>query len=191
MNDSLNYEKAVKRKSEGGLLITKILLIASYVIFASVGGALVFLFANGHPILLLLVALLDFCLWLLTHRLFEVEYEYAFLSGNFYLSKIMGRASRKELFEEEISKAVRVAPYNDPYRSELEKQAIEKTFFAVSSKSADNIWFILFESENGRSLIIFEADERALKCLRHSAPRAISREKLTHTQNDREDTQNA
>ena len=191
MNDSLNYEKAVKRKSEGGLLITKILLIASYVAFASVGGALVFLFADGHPVLLLLVALLDFCLWLLTHRLFEVEYEYAFLSGNFYLSKIMGRASRKELFEEEISRAVKVAPYSDRYTAELDGQNIEKTIFAVSSKRAEDVWFILFEGEEGRSLIIFEADERALKCLRQSAPRAVAREKLTNIHKDTEDTQNA
>ena len=179
MNDTQNYEKTVKAKSEGILLLSRIALILSYVLFAAVGVILVLLYANGHPALILLVALLDLCLWLLTHRLVEIEYEYSFVSGSFYLAKIMGKASRKELFEEEITRAVSVAPYNDKYRSELNRHEIRKTYKAISSKHAQNVWFILFEGEGGtKDLIIFEADERALKCLRHSAPRAIAHEKL-------------
>ena len=180
MNDTQSYEKIVKVKNEGSLLFTSIALIVSYVVFAIVGILVAILLANGHPALILLVAVLDYCLWLLTHRLVKIEYEYVFASGSFYLAKVLGKASRKELFEEEISRAVSIAPYNDKYKSELEKHEIRKIYKAISSKNAQNVWFILFECEGGtKDIVVFEADERALKCLRQSAPRAIAREKLT------------
>ena len=192
MNNTQNYEKIITPKSEGRLFLAKILLIISYVLFAAIGLILVFLLADGHPALILLVGLLDFCLWLLTHRLVKIEYEYTFASGNFYLAKILGKASRKELFEEEISKAIMIAPYIDKYIQELERHDLKKTYKAISSKKASDVWFILFECDGGsKSLVIFEADERSLKCLRNSAPRAVSREKLTKTISATEETENA
>ena len=192
MNETQSYEKIVKPKCQGKLLTARIGLIIAYLLFAVVGVILAILLGKGHPALFVLVALLDFCLWLLTHRLVEIEYEYAFFSGVFQLSKIMGKASRRELFEEEISKAIMIAPYNDAHRQELERHEIQKTYFAASSKSAQDIWFMLFEKESGaKALVIFDADDRALKLLRKSAPRAVSREKLTGDKYTTEDTNNA
>ena len=192
MNDTQNYEKTVKVKTEGKLLLAKAALIIAYVLFAAIGWILVFLLADGHPALILLVALLDFCLWLLTNKRVKLEYEYAFTAGNFYLAKIMGKSSRKELFEEEISRAVLIAPYNDKYMPEIEKHDIKKTYNAISSKKASDVWFILFEGEGGQgSLVLFEADERSLKCLRQGAPRAMCREKLAISNFAMEDTDNA
>ena len=182
MNDTHGYEKLVRRKTEGKLLWARIALIASYVLFAVVGILLAVLLADGHPALILLVAVLDFSLWLLTYKLVNIEYEYTFVGGSFYLSKILGKSARKELFEEEISRAVTVAPYSGQYKQDVEKRNVEKIIWAVSSKKAEDVWFILFEREGGEStLIIFEADERALKHLRHGTPRAVAREKLTKT----------
>ena len=192
MNETQSYEKIVKPKCQGKLLIAKIGLIIAYILFAVVGVILAILLGKGHPALFILVALLDFCLWLLTHRLVEIEYEYAFISGIFQLSKIMGKASRRELFEEEISKAIMIAPYNDAHKAELKRHEIQKTYFAVSSKTAQDIWFMLFEKEGGtKSLVIFEADDRSIKILRKSAPRAVSRDRLTSEKNTTEDTYNA
>lgn len=192
MNDAQSYEKIVKAKNEGKLLLKKIALITVYVMFAAIGVTLAILLADGHPALILLVALLDFCLWLLTHRFVEIEYEYTFVSGTFYLSKIMGKASRKELYEEEISKAVTIAPYNNNYKAELKRHELKNVYHAISSKNAQNVWFILFEGEGDtKDLVILEADEKMLKCLRKYAPRSLSREKLTKTINTTEDTNNA
>lgn len=192
MNDTQSYEKIVKLKNEGKLLFARIGLILAYVLFAIVGVALVILLADGHPALIVLVALLDFCLWRLTHRLVEIEYEYSFTTGTFYLSKIMGKASRRELFQEEISRAITIAPYNGTYKQQLKGYDIAKTNNAISSKKAQDVWFILFESDGGtKSLAIIEMDERALRCLRKSAPRAVAREKLTKTEDTTEDTKNA
>ena len=182
MNDTQTYEKIVKRKIEGKLLFARIALIFAYALFAVVGVALAVALADGHPALILLVAVLDFCLWLLTNKLVKIEYEYSFVSGSLYLAKILGKSMRRELFEEELSRAVAIAPYSGQYRLDLEKRDIQKVYSAISSKKAADLWFILFEREGGAcTLVIFEADERSLKHLRHAVPRAVARERLTNT----------
>ena len=192
MNDTQSYERLIKKKTEGKLLLAKIGLIACYTLFAIIGVLLAVLLADGHPALLLLVAVLDFCLWLFTWKLSNIEYEYAFISGTFYLSKIFGKANRREVFESELSRAVTVAPYSGQYKLDAEKQEPKRIIPAISSKKAEDVWFILFESEGGtRTLVLFEADERSLRCLRHGCPRAIAREKLTKTQPATEENDNA
>ena len=185
MNDIQSYERIIKKHTEGRLLFAKIGLISAYVLFAVIGALLAILLADGHPALLALVAALDLCLFLTTWRLVNIEYEYAFLNGSFYLSKIFGKAARKELFECEISRAVTIAPYEGQYRSEA-----QNVISAISSKKAPDVWFMLFEVESGtKTMIIFEADERSLKCLKHSNPRVVARQKLT--QSITEDNNNA
>ena len=66
MNENQSYEKLIRLRTEGKLLLAKIGLIAAYVLFAIVGVLLAVLLADGHPALIVLVALLDFCLWLMT-----------------------------------------------------------------------------------------------------------------------------
>ena len=188
MNENQSYEKLIRLRTEGKLLLAKIGLIAAYVLFAIVGVLLAVLLADGHPALIVLVALLDFCLWLMTHKLVKLEYEYTFVSGSFYLSKILGKSARRELFEEELSRAVKVAPYVGEYKEAALRQEITKTFSAISSRKAQNIWFMLFEGDGGRrTLILFEADERSLKYIRHCVPRAVAHERLTIIQENTED----
>ena len=187
MNDSQSYERLTKKKTEGKLLLAKTGLIACYVLFAVIGVLLAILLADGHPALLLLVAVLDFCLWLFTWKLVNIEYEYAFICNTFYLSKIFAKSARKEIFECELSRAITVAPYSRQYKLDAERQAPQRIISALSSKKAEDVWFILFENERGmRTLVLFEADERSLKCLRHGCPRAVAREKLTKTQSTEE-----
>lgn len=188
MNDNQSYEKLIKPRTEGKLLLAKIALIASYILFAIIGVLLVVLLADGHPALILLVAVLDFCLWLVTHKLVKIEYEYTFISGSLYLAKILGKSMRRELFEEELSRAVQIAPYSGDNKTRLSHQKITQSFSAISSQKAENIWFMLFESEGGKkTLILFEADEHSLKYLRHAVPRAVARERLKVTQGNTED----
>lgn len=192
MNDIQSYEKIIKRRVSDKLLFARIGLIFSYILFAVIGVLLSILIADGHPALLLLVVILDFCLFLTTWRLVNIEYEYAFTSGSFYLSKILGKSTRREIFESEISRAVTIAPYEGHYKLDAQRQEPQKIICAISSKKAADIWFMLFEGESGiKSMIIFEADERALKCLKHYNPRAIAREKLTQGQHTTEDITNA
>ena len=192
MNDIQSYERLIKKKNEGKTLLLKIAAICGYALFAVIGALLVLLLADGHPALLLLVGMLDLCIFLCTWKLVNIEYECAFISNIFCLSKIYGKSARKELFECELSEAVTVAPYSGQYKKDLESRTPDKIFSALSSKKAEDVWFILFETEGGKkTAVIFEADERSLKCLRHGCPRAVAREKLTQKQDVTEENTDA
>jgi len=180
MNENQSYERLIKRKSEGKILLFKILLIAGYFLFAIVCSALIVFLADANIYLFILAAILDACFYFFTWKLVNVEYEYAFIGGSFYLSKIYGKSFRKELFESDLSLATAVAPYEGQYKKDIQNKDISKEFKAISSVKARDIWFMLFEKENGdRTVIIFEADERSLKLIRQGCPRAVAREKLT------------
>ena len=186
MNDIQGYEKIVRRKTEGKLLLAKIALIATYIIIGVGGSVITVLFAEFKTMisLFLLIGIADYILFLLTWKLTCIEYECAFAAGSFYLSKIFGKSRRKDLFEAELSRATIIAPYNDKYAEKAEKCSPDKIFKAISTDAAENIWFIAFEEESSkRILVFFEADERSLQCLRHYAPRATVREQLTDCKN--------
>lgn len=183
MNNSQSYEKLIKKKVAGKVLMSKIAFVAGYILFAVVGVVLTVMLAGGSPALLVLVAALDLCFILVTWKLTQVEYEYAFVSGSFYLSKIFGKSSRKEIFDCELSRAVMAAPFSGQYKKDAERQAPQRIYNAISSDKADDVWFILFENEaEQKTMVLIEADERILKCLRQGCPRAVAREKLSVSQ---------
>ena len=182
MNDSQNYEKLIQKKTEGKLLITKILLSIFYALFAIVCVLLIIFLGSANPLLFILAAIIEWLIIKFSWRLTQVEYEYAIFEGIFILSKILGRSSRRDIFENKLSEATLVAPYTEEYRSNAERKNIDRKITAISSETADNIWYILFEKENGENiLILFEADEKSLKLIRRSCPRAVAREKLKST----------
>ena len=179
MDDRLNYEKLVRRKSTGTVLLSKICLIVFYTLFAIIGFTLTILFAKANPAIILLIGAFDSIIIFFTWRLTCIEYEYSILSGVFYVAKIYGKANRKEIFEEELSRATTIAPYNDKYSSVADNAQANKIIYAISSKSADNVWFAIFESETSeRVTVFFEADERAYRALRHANPRALPRDAI-------------
>ena len=177
MNDIKSYEKIVARRTEGKILLAKIALIFAYVIFAAVGFLLVLVFAEGSPALLLIVGALDSLLILFTWKLTCIEYEYTLAANTFYLAKIFGKSRRKEFYEEELIRASFIAPYNEKYSEKAENCKPNDIIWAVSTKNAPDIWFIIFEEESAKkTLVFFEADERAISTLRHYCPRATVRD---------------
>lgn len=179
MNDSLTYEKLIQKKTEGKLLLSKILLITIYIVFAIACILLILFLGKANPLLFVLAALLEWILILFTWRLTQVEYEYTIIDGIFILSKILGKANRRDIFENKLSEATTVAPYSAQYKKDADAKKSERIIKAISSEKAENIWFILFEKESGETaIILFEADEKNLKLIRRSCPRAVAREKL-------------
>ena len=185
MNDSQNYEKLIQKKTEGKLLLSKISLVILYVVFAVVCVLLIIFPGKANPLLFVLAALIEWILIKFTWRLTQIEYEYAIFDGIFVLSKILGKSSRRDIFESKLSEATKVAPYAEQYIIELNTKKVERIIKAISSENADNVWFILFEKENGdAAVILFEADEKSLKLIRRSCHRAVAREKLKATDTD-------
>lgn len=174
------YERLIKKEVRGRLLLCKILLISAYSIWAVAGILFVMLKAQMNIYLLALVILLDLLFIAITWKRTYIEYEYTLTKDCFELAKIYGKAQRKELLSADLCRAVTVAPYCEKYTDAAKISKADKVIRAISSKSADDIWFVVFEDDSeGRTLVIFEADDSSLRLLRQACPRAVANEKLT------------
>lgn len=184
MNDIQTYEKMIKRKADAKLIAIKIALIAAYSLISALGVLLVIKIAGlSAPLLLVLftlVALFAFFSWKYTN----IEYEYSVIGNEFCLSKIYGKSIRKDIFECELSRAKIIAPYNGEHKEGADRCNPDKRFLAIASKASENVWYVIFEEESGRTLLVFfEADDRAIKIMRHANPRATVRVKPTENTN--------
>ena len=176
MSDIYRYEKIIKLKSEGSILAKKIFLIILYALLVFVGIPMAIVHLKGNvPIVLALVAITGLFIFI-TWKQSIVEYEYTIISGMFYLARIRGKIRRKEVFEAELHDAVIIAPFNETYCEKAEKCEPNDVFYAISSRKSENAWFIIFEEAGGvKTLILFEADEKAISTLKHYCPRATVR----------------
>lgn len=176
MNEFLTYEFAVKQKIEGKWLVGRIALISFYVLYVLA----LLLVALLTRIIVPLLALIPITLWIIifiTWRYVAVEYEYSITSGTLTLSKIYNNRSRRKIMELNLRDAVRIAPLED--EAEAQKATEWKPvreYSAISSLTANDIYFILFEDNNKgrkekcRAIFYFEATARALQICRYYQP---------------------
>ncbi len=191
MRDIQSCEQIVRKKTKGTLLLGKIALISLYSVFAAIGFIIsVYAKSIAAPLIILTVAF-DAILIFFTWKYTCVEYEYSVLGGEFYLARIYGKASRKELYECSLSRATVIAPYNERHGDKAAKASPAKVYYAASEKHSENSWFIIFEDENSKSYaVLFEPEDRMLVTLRHYAPRAMAPEGFA-VKLPKEDTDNA
>ena len=155
MRDDFNFEKIVKKKTEGSLLLLKILLIFAYVIVAAIGFFLAIAFADGELMLIAFVIAMDIALIIFTWKYTFVEYEYSLMAKTLYIAKIYNNSARREIFESELSRAVRIAPYNEEFENEAISSKPDEVVKAVSSMDSDDVWFAIFELENNKKALVF------------------------------------
>lgn len=178
MNEFLTYEFAVRQKIEGKWIVARVCMILLYVSF--VLAWLLIGFKTG--ILTPLLALIPVTTWILvfiTWRYVSVEYEYSITSGELTFSKIFGNRSRRTCLRIMLRDAVRIAPLGDAREADFAtKYHPEREFSAISSLSAPDVYFILFEyatKEGGkqqkrRAIFYFEATQKALQICRFYNP---------------------
>ena len=169
------YEYTVMQKRTAALAFRKISLIALYVLW-TIGlltvGAMSRLIAP-------LLAFIPFSLWLLvflTWRYTQVEYEYSFFSGTLTVSRVLGGRARKELCRVAIRSVSEILPYEDAYVDRIERFSAERTVFAASDENAQNLYAVLWtDGNNVRTVLFFEASEKALKICRYYNMSAMAR----------------
>jgi len=176
MNDFSSHEFAVAQKPEGKWLLARVALIAFYVIYP-VG---ILLIGMKFSIIAPLLAFIPLSLWVIifmTWRRVAVEYEYAVVSGTLTFTKVFGNRSRKKIFEMQIKNAVRIAPLgNESEAARAGAYAPEREFVGVSTMSAPDIYFMLFElsdsrtGEKRRAIFYFEATQKMLSICRYYNP---------------------
>lgn len=175
MNDMTNHvEVAVKRKLDSELMVKKILLILLYIVF-TLGFFGLFFYIKFVQI----CALLPVFVWMLvffTWRYTDVEYEYIVSSGEISVAAIYGNRVRKKMLEMKISEIERIAPYDDAEKEKLAGMEIKNVYNILREKDSPDAYFALFDlPKKGRSVLLFEKDERALKVMRFYNARTVIR----------------
>ena len=178
MNDYSIYEFAVAQKAEGKWRLARIALIAFYIIWP----VSILLVGMKFSIIAPLLAFIPISTWIIifiTWRRVAIEYEYSLVSGTLTFAKIFGGRSRKKVFEMQLKNAVRIAPLaHDAEAARATAYAPERDFVGVSTMSAPDIYFMLFElfdprtGEKRRAIYYFEATQKMLSICRYYNPSA-------------------
>lgn len=180
MNSSTQtYDKLVRVSDGKKASFKKILAVTGYAAFFSVW----LLFALNTPDIFvpILIAggLCTSGLMMITWKYFEVEYEYSIWYGSFSLAKIYAKKKRRDLISADIKEFLLVAPATEEYVNKANHFEPKNTFYAVSSKTAENVWiFVTGDKDMPRNLVFFEADERSLAMLKQANPSVFVKKQI-------------
>ena len=168
------FEYTVAEAKNKALKTKKALFLTAYVLFVLVVFAIL---SSINPYL---IALVPVTLWMviwLTWRFTQVEYEYSFFSGELTVNRILGNRTRKNLTKVRIQAFSAVFPATELNQSKIEAFAAEKTIFAASEATAENLWVALWEdAESGkRQALYFEPNEKAIKILKYYNASAMAK----------------
>ena len=168
------FEYTVAEANNKALKTKKTLFIVAYVLYVLVVFAIL---SSINPYL---IALVPVTLWMviwLSWRFTQVEYEYSFFSGELTVNRILGNRTRKNLAKVRIQSFSAVFPATELNQSKIEAFAVEKTIFAASAATAENLWVALWEdAENGKHCALyFEPNEKAIKILKYYNASAMAK----------------
>ena len=145
MTDLQSYERLFAPKTEGKLLLKKILFLFLYVSWACVWTVVMLRRGISAPMLILIPLTTAVLVWL-TWPLTQIEMEYTLAAGTFYLARVYGKKKRKELVEADLSTALLIAPNNEENQKKAEALSPADVLWAASSSTAEIMWMMVFES---------------------------------------------
>ena len=180
MNDFETYEYVVAQKKTGKYALRKFILIICYIIYTVVLLSVAMLTRLAVP-LLALTPLTLLVIIFFTWRYVNIEYEYSITSGEVTVSRILGGRSRKDMIRFRLRDCSMIAPLGDRmWREKAELFGANQTISALSSEDAADAYFAAFEDENGKkSIVYFEATEKAIKICRFYNPAATVTSKVS------------
>ena len=171
MTDNM-HEYIVKQKNEGQTLFKKIALAAAYPLMAillaiiniTVAPEALQLLRNA--IIVLFTVLVAFITW----RFVCVEYEFIISGGDITVTAIYGKGFRKRLISMSINSFSEIGEYNDAAFEAVSKLSLQKNYICISSLSAPNVYYALFEEKGELCILYFDATQKAVELLkRHNS----------------------
>ncbi len=159
-------EWLVKRKSPAYTMLLKIVMgilcvIAFFLSISPVFGifGVIILFAAGAATYVVF-------------RNSDVEYEYLFVTNTLSIDRIYGKSKRKKAWEGSMEEIQIVAPTGSTEARDHETGNMKVLDF--SSKSPDaKTYTLISQSGSERTKIIFEPNDKLLRCMRMTAPRKV------------------
>ena len=165
MNEFNTYEFVVARKKEGTYRLTRILTMVGLVFLFLVIFGVLCLF-HLYPVIAVEVMIyLPFAIFI--WKISDLEYEYSMTSGIVSFTVIYGNRFRKKKLELFIKDMKEIAPYTDEAKDHLETLSLKKDYLFISSLSAPDMYYAVFDKDGEDQVVYFEATAQALRILRY------------------------
>ena len=174
MNSS-SCEYIIKQKTEGKALAKKIGFIAIYVIVFLVlaSATLLFLPSNTYFIAFsVIIALTAFGIFV-SWRFTCVEYEIVISGGELTVTLLYGKSISKRILSRTISSFSEIGEYDERAYEEISKLSLQKDHVCISSLSAPDVFYAIYDDEKDRCILYFDVTEEAKALLRKLNPSAF------------------
>ncbi len=176
-HESGNFaEMTVEKKAEGKyklLKIARILILAAWVI-----GMLLLIFRIGGVFVFLGAILLATGTWFLaylTTPMILTEFRYSILGGDMIFDKFLGGKKKKEeILKVRVSTMSVIAPYHSDKKELADAADIVNRYEYCSTLSEPDIYFALFEQDGKKSVVFFDATQKALKVMKFLNKEALT-----------------
>ena len=166
--DASSVEYIVRQKTEGKVLFKKLAFILGYAVIFAALCIIIISFAAPllHlPFILLACAFIAMAVFV-SWRFTCVEYEIAVFGGELSLCVIYGKSTRRRLCCVTVNSILQIGEYDDAAYTRLSSMSLQKNHLCISSLSAPNVYYALFDDGNDRCVAYFDADERIIKALK-------------------------
>lgn len=177
-------EHVVDKKREGAYRLVKIGIISLWIIIplliiglgfslaGAIGGGAVMGYATIF--IIPLTAFLAGKFAPATLAFGEVAFEYSVASGEMTFAKIYGNRFRRDWFKLKIADMEKCAPLDAQAERELQNVRVSHTYRAISSDSAEHIYYAIFTNGSGeRCLMYFEVIKKSLKMIKTYFPSTV------------------
>ena len=105
------------------------------------------------------------------NMLFDIEYEYIYLNGEIDFDKIIAKTTRNRLITVKAKNVELYGVYDDQAKAKLQNSDIKKVFNFDSGNNNKLYYMTTKDKEFGKTLIIFEPDDRIREDFEKHIPR--------------------
>jgi hypothetical protein len=105
----------------------------------------------------------------LTLKMLSVEYEVTIECGELTVTTIYGRFYRKLTLSAMLNSISEIGEYSDAAYDAISKLSLQKDFICLSSLSAPDVYYAIFDDEKDRCILYFDVTEKAERELGRTA----------------------
>lgn len=156
----------ISKKPDNKIIVTRVLLILLYIIFAIAYSAL-FLVVVKIPYVIAILPGLVVVLWFFTWKRTKIEYAYISRQNTFYVYRINGLGKSQEILKVNTNETLGILPASDDFSSEL-KEINPNTYLDYSSSvNCEDRYIGVWDINGNKTGIYFDASSKLLNSLKY------------------------